>query len=325
VDVVIDAGHGGPIDTGAVGPNGLAEKEINLRVALATHDMLGERGIASLLTRMGDYPIPIPTRSAYADEVGARALVSLHHNSPQAPSSEVPGVEVFVQHDSEESMRLGGLLYEASVDALQAFEVDWDRAADAGVMTVLNPDGLDAYGMVRLPETPSALIELGYLANPVEADLYLTAEYVRTAATAVADAIEAFLTTADDGAALVEGRVFRPRSGVGKDQCVDVDLERDLYPDVVATTITGDGVYSFEVTMSSPYDTPERYADAFRVIGDDGVTYGVRELLHDHASEQPFTRSLDGITIPDTVRAVTIEGRDLEYGWGGQTFRVELP
>ena len=78
-------------------------------------------------------------------------------------------------------------------------------------------------------------------------------------------------------------------------------------------------------TLSSPYDTPERYADAFRVIGDDGVVYGVRELLHDHAAKQPFTRSLGPIEIPEGVTSVTVEGRDQVYGWGGDTVTVTLP
>lgn len=103
--------------------------------------------------------------------------------------------------------------------------------------------------------------------------------------------------------------------------------EEQLYPDVVDVEVTrsGDGSYRFDVTISSAYDTPERYADAWRVKGPDGTVYGVRELLHDHASEQPFTRSLDGVEIPADVTAVTVEGRDLENGWGGATVEVEIP
>ena len=58
------------------------------------------------------------------------------------------------------------------------FDVEWHRAPDAGVMTVLNTDGEDAYGMVRLPDAPSALVELGYIANPAEAELYEDPAYV---------------------------------------------------------------------------------------------------------------------------------------------------
>jgi len=98
------------------------------------------------------------------------------------------------------------------------------------------------------------------------------------------------------------------------------------YPDIVDAAATSiDGEWRFDVTVSSPYDSPERYADAWRIVGPDGTIYGVRELAHDHASEQPFTRSLGGVSIPDDVADVTIEGRDRRYGWGGATIVVALP
>jgi len=327
VDVVIDPGHGGPIDTGAVSPGGLPEKEINLRVAGAVYQILSGRGIATILTRTGDYPVPISTRAAYADMLGAEVLVSIHHNAPTAPASDTPGVEVFVQSGSSDSTRLGGLLYEASMAALGQFDVDWDRASDAGVMTVLNPRGLDAYGMIRRPETVSALIELGYIANSVEAELYSTPQYVPAVATSLADAIEAYLTTNNQGSGFVDGRVFTPGSSVGKDQCIEPNLELSLYPDVIGADVVAEGLdmFGFAVTLSSPYDSAERYADAFRVVGDDGRVYGIQELTHDHATEQPFTRMLSGVQIPAYVSTVTIEGRDQTYGWGGQTLVIDLP
>ena len=98
------------------------------------------------------------------------------------------------------------------------------------------------------------------------------------------------------------------------------------YPDVIDVTVTEEpgGTYRFDVTISSPYDTPERYADAWRVITPDGEQLGIRELLHDHAAEQPFTRSLGGVEIPDGVSTVVVEARDLVNGWGGATVEVEV-
>ncbi|MGH3649510.1 MAG: N-acetylmuramoyl-L-alanine amidase family protein [Acidimicrobiia bacterium] len=327
VDVVIDPGHGGPIDTGAVAPTGLAEKEINLRVSLEVHEILTSRGIPTMLTRTGDYPVPISTRSEYADLVGAKALVSIHHNAPVAPASGIPGIEIFVQSESSESMRLGGLLYEATMTALGQFDIDWDRAPDAGVMTVLNPEGRDAYGMIRRPESVSVLVELGYIANRAEAELYQDPAYVMTAATGVADAIETFLGTDSAGSGFVKGRVFSPASGVGRDRCIEPDLELSLYPDVIGAEVFAEAedTFRFEVTMSSPYDSAVRFADAWRVVGDDGGVYGVLELTQDHSAEQPFTAVLSGVAIPDSVRTVTIQGRDQVYGWGGGTVEVTLP
>ena len=76
--------------------------------------------------------------------------------------------------------------------------------------------------------------------------------------------------------------------------------------------------------MSSPYDTPERYADGWRVKGPDGTVYGVNTLDHDHAGEQPFTRVQSGITVPAGVEEVVVEGRDRTNGFGGTTKTVHL-
>jgi len=100
----------------------------------------------------------------------------------------------------------------------------------------------------------------------------------------------------------------------------------ELFPDVLGATSTqsGDGTWSISATLSSPYDSPARYADAWRVMGLDGVEYGIRVLTHDHASEQPFTRSQAGIEIPSDVAKVIIQGRDQISGWGGATFELDL-
>ncbi|MGB3736808.1 MAG: hypothetical protein WA964_17750 [Ilumatobacter sp.] len=99
-----------------------------------------------------------------------------------------------------------------------------------------------------------------------------------------------------------------------------------MFPDVIGAEAVADGsTWTVSATLSSPYDTPERYADAWRVVGPDGTVFGERILTHDHASEQPFTRSESGIEIPDDVTAVTIEGRDQEFGYGGDTFELTLP
>lgn len=224
VDVVIDPGHGGPIDTGAVAPTGLVERDLNLDLATLTERRLRVRGFTVAMTRTADYATPLEVRAHLADRLKARIMVSIHHNAPTPGPSDVPGVEVFVQNDSEESQRLGGLLWAHTMEALGKFDIAWSAASDAGVMTVLNTRGSDAYGILRRPATPSALLELGYLSNRAEAELFATPEYVMAASVAVADAIEAYLTTDAVGVSLGEGRVFDPNPGVGKDVCVEPDL-----------------------------------------------------------------------------------------------------
>jgi len=93
----------------------------------------------------------------------------------------------------------------------------------------------------------------------------------------------------------------------------------------VAVTRQADGTFRFAVTLESRYDSPERYADGWRILTLEGEELGVRVLTHDHANEQPFTRSLAGVRIPSGVRAVRVQGRDQVSGWGGGTVEVELP
>ncbi len=99
------------------------------------------------------------------------------------------------------------------------------------------------------------------------------------------------------------------------------------FPDVIAAKArsAGSDRYDFDVTVSSPYDTAQRYADAFRIMGRDGVVYGERTLWHDHAGEQPFTRDLYGVAIAPGVKRVVIQARDQRYGYGGKTFELVLP
>jgi hypothetical protein len=99
------------------------------------------------------------------------------------------------------------------------------------------------------------------------------------------------------------------------------------HPDVIAAKIrpSGPDRFDFDVTVSSPYDTPQRYADAFRVMAKDGTVYGERVLLHDHAGEQPFTRDLYGVKVPRTVKVVVVQARDQRFGYGGKTIEISLP
>ncbi len=101
----------------------------------------------------------------------------------------------------------------------------------------------------------------------------------------------------------------------------------DEFPEItrVEALADSDGKWTIKVTVSSPYDSPEQYADAWRVLDEDGNELGIRELAHDHASEQPFTRELEGVEIPEGVKKITVEGRDSVNGWGGQTFLYALP
>lgn len=92
----------------------------------------------------------------------------------------------------------------------------------------------------------------------------------------------------------------------------------------VEATETGEGSWRFSVTVSSPDSGWDYYADAWQVVGPDGTILGTRTLHHPHENEQPFTRSLSGVEIPDDVEEVTVRARMNEGGYGGEEMTVRL-
>ena len=105
------------------------------------------------------------------------------------------------------------------------------------------------------------------------------------------------------------------------------DTKTAEHPDVVGAVLTsdGNGTWSLDVTLSSAYDSPQRYADGWRVMDASKNVLGEHTLTHDHADEQPVTRTQSGLEIPDGVDVVTVQGRDTENGFGGATLEVEVP
>lgn len=99
------------------------------------------------------------------------------------------------------------------------------------------------------------------------------------------------------------------------------------FPDILAVEVRSPGpdTFDFDVTVSSAYDTPSRYADGFRVTTQSGAVLGERTLWHDHQTEQPFTRDLYGVRIPGAVTEVRVQGRDQRSGYGGKSVLVRLP
>lgn len=97
--------------------------------------------------------------------------------------------------------------------------------------------------------------------------------------------------------------------------------------DVVDATATADpdGTWRFEVTVRHDDTGWDHYADAFEILAPDDSVLGVRELLHPHVEEQPFTRSISGVAIPDSVAQVVIRAHDSVDGYGGRELTLELP
>ena len=85
-----------------------------------------------------------------------------------------------------------------------------------------------------------------------------------------------------------------------------------------------DGSWTFSATVAHADTGWDHYADAWRVVGPDGTVLGNRVLVHPHVDEQPFTRSLSGVTIPADIAEVTIEAHDSVHAWGGAIFTLSL-
>lgn len=108
---------------------------------------------------------------------------------------------------------------------------------------------------------------------------------------------------------------------------IDADTKDAEYPDVLGAVLEsdGNGAWSLEVTLSSEYDSPQRYANGWRVLDAEGNELGEHTLGHDHADEQPVTRTQSDLEIPDGVDVVTVQGRDTENGFGGATLEMKVP
>ena len=85
------------------------------------------------------------------------------------------------------------------------------------------------------------------------------------------------------------------------------------------------GAYTFLVTVQHDDTGWDHYADKWEIIGPDGSVLATRVLMHPHVEEQPFSRSLSGVKIPQGVQSVTVRAHDKVHGWGGKSMTVKLP
>ena len=97
--------------------------------------------------------------------------------------------------------------------------------------------------------------------------------------------------------------------------------------DVIDVVVADEGsnTYRFDVTVRSADTGEEKYADLWEVRAPDGTVLGSRVLTHPHVEEQPFTRSQEGISIPDTVAVVMVVARDTVEGFCGEAFEISIP
>ena len=68
----------------------------------------------------------------------------------------------------------------------------------------------------------------------------------------------------------------------------------------------------------------KHYADRWEVVSSEGEVLATRTLRHPHVKEQPFTRKLPGVKLPESVETVRIRAHDSLHGYGGAEISVSL-
>jgi hypothetical protein len=107
---------------------------------------------------------------------------------------------------------------------------------------------------------------------------------------------------------------WAPSSFAGEADVVDVKVSKG-----------GNSSYRFTVTVLHKDTGWDHYANKWDIIDGEGMVLGTRTLHHPHVEEQPFTRSLSGVEIPDNIRAVTVRAHDSVHEYGGKVVNLELP
>lgn len=218
--VVIDPGHGG-IDGGAVGRNGTVEKEITLTIARKLRDKLNETpGLQVELTREGDTFVSLQDRINLARRLHADLLISIHADSLRqrrirgatvyALSEE--GVDDISRELADQNNRadlLAGLEIPDIEDQASDILIDMTRRETEAysrqfaeklvarlqkrIRMIKNPLRGGDFFVLRAPEIPSVLIELGYLSNATDEKLLSSTEWQELASEKMKAAIMDFL------------------------------------------------------------------------------------------------------------------------------------
>ncbi|MDQ0203504.1 N-acetylmuramoyl-L-alanine amidase family protein [Pectinatus haikarae] len=182
--IVIDPGHGGS-DSGAVGPDGIMEKNVTLAVAKKVYNILVNNGATVIMTRTVDKDVYAPNASA-VQELQARVNVgeytkntdiflSVHANSFTSPSAN--GTETYYYQSSSQGEKLASLIQDEMVKS-----------------SGLNDRGIAAANFYVLKHTsmPSALVELAFISNYREEGLLNADDFQEMMAEAICRAISRY-------------------------------------------------------------------------------------------------------------------------------------
>jgi len=191
--IVLDPGHGG-VDPGTIGATGSREKDITLAMARELRQTLEATGrYRVVLTRELDVFIPLQRRVGIAREVGAALFLSLHADSVGQPSISGASIYTLSEQASDKEAELlaakenradliGGLDLADQTNDVAAILISLAQretmnlsATFASMLVpefakdwhlVRNTHRFAGFAVLKAPDVPSVLVELGYLSNP---------------------------------------------------------------------------------------------------------------------------------------------------------------
>lgn len=218
--IVIDAGHGGQ-DPGATGGRGRYEKHVTLATAKELKRQLEASGHYTVkLTRETDKFIKLAERVKIAQRAKADLFVSIHADSIDKP--DVSGASIYTLSDTASDAQTAKLAArENKADAIAGVDLsheDQDVANilinlamrdtmnqskffantvvshfnTGGVRMLQRPHRYAGFAVLKAPDIPSVLIEIGFMSNKREADALLSDSYQRKIAASIKSGIDAY-------------------------------------------------------------------------------------------------------------------------------------
>jgi N-acetylmuramoyl-L-alanine amidase len=215
--IVLDPGHGGK-DPGAVGKNGLKEKDVTLKLARMLREKLtGDAGAKIILTRDSDVFIPLEERTAIANSKDADLFVSIHINA--SPRRAATGIETYILSlsNNEEARRVAARENATSTRSVSDLEFilnDLIKTAktndSARLATVVQDnlvaglrkkfDSIRSNGVKGAPfyvlvgtKMPAVLVEVSFISNPEEEERLKDEAYLSEVVEGIASGIMLYM------------------------------------------------------------------------------------------------------------------------------------